>query len=68
MTEITAEAVPVESWRDWSADDAAKQSRRTCSVAGCKDSPVRVKETTTQRKDGTPRMRRHVYCGAHAPE
>lgn len=69
MTEVlTEDAAPVEVWRDWTAEDAAKQSRRVCSIAGCKDAPVRVKETTTERKDGTPRTRKHVYCAEHVPE
>lgn len=69
MTEALPEAVaPVETWRDWTPEDAAKQSRRMCSVAGCREKPVRVKETTGQRKDGTPKTRRHVYCAEHVPE
>jgi len=69
MTETaTEDFAPVEVWHDWTAENAAKQSRRTCSVAGCKGDPLRVKETTTKRKDGTPRIRRHVYCKTHVPE
>lgn len=60
-------AVAEESWRDWSPADQAKQPRRTCSIAGCRAAPKRVKETTTKRDDGTKSTRRHVYCAKHAP-
>ena len=61
------DAPAAETWRDWTAEDTAKQPRRTCSVAGCKQSPERVKETKLEREDGTTNTRRHVYCAAHVP-
>jgi hypothetical protein len=59
---------PAEVWRDWTAEDSARQPRRVCSVAGCKEKPRHVKETrASARPDGKPTLRRHVYCDVHAP-
>lgn len=53
-----------ETWRDWTPEEAKKQPRRKCSVAGCLADPVRVRETTAP--GGKPR--KHVYCAPHAQE
>jgi hypothetical protein len=53
-----------EEWRDWTANDKAANPRRVCSVAGCREEPVRAKETKTPRG----RTRTHVYCAKHAQE
>lgn len=67
MTEMTLDDVK-ETWRHWSGEDATRQPRRTCSTAGCKERPTRVKTVISQRKDGTNATRKYVYCAAHVPD
>lgn len=64
---MKTEAPAIETWRDWTPEDKSKQPRRICSVAGCKGAPARVKETKTERPDGTLTTRKHVYCTQHLP-
>lgn len=67
MPKLAAVTTVVEpEWRNWSADESKRQPKRTCSVAGCKDSPARVKELPSSR--GGTGIRKYVYCKPHAKQ